>query len=515
MIRVMKRFISLATALIFLLSMTAPAALALTLEEEREIGRKAIQEVMAEIPLIEDPDILSYIRNLGARLVEELDENPWEFKFYVADLGEMNAFALPGGWMVFFRGMITSMESEAELAGVMAHEMSHVYYRHISSRIKRSGPVNAITMAGMIAGLILGGLAGVPELGQAITMGSMAGGIQKQLEFSREDERQADYGAFVIISKAGYPPEEMEKSFARIYREQRHTMPDVPGYLRTHPTSPERMETLQNLVRRHPTQKAIYNNSEFLRIRTKLIAMYDSEDAAERKLLHQTKSKNVEERDLARYGMGLLEMRRSHFERALKHLQLVGGKWKSSSAVIRAQAICRLRLGQFHQAESILARVLARNPKDQEALLTMGKIYLQKEQPNQAQDYFREVLKLNPESEQAHYDLGVALGRMGRTAEASLYLGLAFKARRNFRVARYHLERAAKGLTGQPELEAKARKALSALDEIKEKKKPDDREEGKGYSMDRKDASGLWITDSSGVRRRVKSFEPSIYPERR
>ena len=511
----LKRLIALSAALALWWSLAAPAALALTLEEERDIGRRAMKEVMVEIPLIEDPDILSYIRGLGAKLAEQLDDNPWEFKLYVADLNEMNAFALPGGWMVFFRGMITSMESEAELAGVMAHEMSHVYYRHIASRIKRSGPVNALSMAGMLAGLILGGLAGVPELGQAITMGSMAGGIQKQLEFSREDERQADYGAFVILTKAGYPPEDMEKSFARIYREQRHTMPDVPGYLLTHPTSPERIETLRNLVRRHPTKNAVYDNSEFLRIRTRLIALYDSEDTAERKLLNQTKSKNISERDLARYGMGLLEMRRSHFERALKHLQLVGGKWKDSPAIIRAQAICQMRLGRFDQAESLLARVLARDPKDQEALLAMGQTYLQKEQPNQAQKYFRQALKLDPESEQAQYDLGVALGRMGRTAEASLYLGLAFKTRRNFRVARYHLERAAKDLTNRPELEAKARKALDELDDSKEKKKPEDREEGKGFSMDRNDASGLWITDPSGVRRRVKPFEPSLYPERR
>lgn len=511
----LKRTIALALAILFCWSLTAPAALALTLEEEREIGRKAMQEVRAEIPLIEDPDIVSYFQGLGAQLVKELDENPWEFKFYVADLSEMNAFALPGGWMVFFRGMVTSMESEAELAGVMAHEISHVYYRHISSRIKRSGPVNAATLAGMIAGMIIGGLAGVPQLGQAITMGSMAGGIQKQLEFSRDDERQADYGAFKIVSKAGYPPEEMEKSFARIYREQRHTMPDVPGYLRTHPTSPERMEVLQDLVRRHPTKNAAYNNSEFLRIRTKLIALYDNEDTAERKLMNQAKSSDTELRDLARYGMGLLEMRRSHFEKALKHLQLVGGKWANNQAVIRAQAICHLRLGQSEKAQSLLARVLARNPDDQEALISLGQAYLQKEQPGQAKEYLRRALNLNPESEQAQYDLGVALGRMGNTAEASLYLGLAFKSRRNYKAARYHLERAVKGLADQPQELAKARNALNGLDEIEEKKKPKSDKEGSGFSMDRKDATGLWITDQSGVRRRVKNFEPSPYYERR
>jgi predicted Zn-dependent protease len=513
---VLKKTIALCTALLFCWAVAAPAALALTLEEEREIGRKAMQEVRAEIPLIEDPDILAYIRGLGAKLAKTLDDNPWEFKFYVADLDEMNAFALPGGWLVFFRGMITSMDSEGELAGIMGHEMSHVYFRHISSRIKRSGPVTAATLAGMVAGMILGGLAGVPQLGQAITLGSMAGGAQKQLQFSRDDERQADYGGYKIMSKAGYPPTEMEKSFQRIYREQRNTSPDVPSYLLTHPTSPERMETLQNLVRRHPTKNIVYDNSEFLRIRTRLIALYDAEDTAQRKLLNQAKSKDPEERDLASYGLGLLEMRRSQFGRALKNLQLVGGKWADSPSVIRAQAICLLRLGRFDESQNLLARVVTRNPKDQEALIYLGQAYLQKEQPGQAKSYFQRVLELNPESEQAQYDLGVALGRLGQTAEASLYLGLAFKSRRNYKAARYHLERAVKGLAGQPALEAKARKALSSLDEIDQKKKRKPSQEGQGFSMDRKDASGLWITDPSGVSRRIKTFEPSSpYLERR
>jgi tetratricopeptide (TPR) repeat protein len=88
--------------------------------------------------------------------------------------------------------------------------------------------------------------------------------------------------------------------------------------------------------------------------------------------------------------------------------------------------------------------VLARNPDDQEALISLGQAMLQMEKPAQAQEYLRRALKLNPDSEKAQYDLGVALGRMGKTAEAALYLGLAFKSRRNFRAARYHLERAVK-----------------------------------------------------------------------
>ncbi len=510
----LRSLIALATALALFWSLAAAPALALTLEEEREIGRKALREVKAELPLIKDPDVLSYLRRLGARLAAQVKDDPFEYHFYVADLGEMNAFALPGGWIFIFRGMITSLESEAELAGVMAHEMSHVHYRHIASRMKRSGPVTAATLAGMLAGMILGGLAGVPQLGQAITMGSVAAGIQKQLAFSREDEKQADYGAFQIVSKAGYPPKEMERSFARIWREQRYTMPQVPTYLLTHPTSPERMETLQNLVRRHPFKGSSYDNGDFLRIRTRLIALYDSEDSAERALRHQLE-KRGDLHELARYGLGLLEMRRSRFALALKQLQQVGGRWADSPAVIRARGICHLRLGEYGQAQALLARVLVQDPKDQEALLALGQAYLQTGRLSQARDTFRRVLALDGENSQARYDLGVALGRLGHTAEASLQLGLAFKARGNLRAARYHLERALKGLAGRPQLQAQARKALDEMDRPKKKKRPPAHQQGAGFARDRQAINGLWITDSTGITRRLDSPEPTPYPERR
>ncbi len=98
------------------------------------------------------------------------------------------------------------------------------------------------------------------------------------LAFSREDEIQADYGAYKVLSAAGYHPKDMEKTFRRMWRNQRTTAPDVPTYLLTHPTSPQRMEAIQNLVRRHPASSSKYDNSNFLRIRARLIALYDPID---------------------------------------------------------------------------------------------------------------------------------------------------------------------------------------------------------------------------------------------
>ena len=262
-----------------------------SLEEERKIGKEAFEEVKREIPFIDDPDSLNYLRTLGAKVASARPDSPFTYRFYLANLPEFNAFALPGGWMVFFRGLITELETEGELVSIMAHEMSHVYFRHAIARMKKSAPVNAAMIAGLLAGAILGMVSGAPQLGQALSMGSVAGGIHAHLAFSREDETQADYGAYKIISALGYHPKEMEKTFERMWREQMNTATTPPAYLLTHPTSPERMEALQNLVRRHPVRAKPYDNSEFLRIRTRIMALYDPEDSAYQNFARQHREK--------------------------------------------------------------------------------------------------------------------------------------------------------------------------------------------------------------------------------
>ncbi len=175
----------------------------ITLDEERKIGREAYDEIMAQVPMVNDPDVVNYVRGLGARLVGELVDSPFTYTFNVADSGEMNAFALPGGYVFFFRGMITALDTEAELAGIMGHEISHVSHRHLAHRMENTAPLNAAMLAGMLAGVLLGAMGGAPQLGSALTFGSLAGGVQAHLAFSREDEEQADYSGFKLMTGLG------------------------------------------------------------------------------------------------------------------------------------------------------------------------------------------------------------------------------------------------------------------------------------------------------------------------
>ncbi|KIX11544.1 M48 family metallopeptidase [Dethiosulfatarculus sandiegensis] len=471
----MKKILALVLAFCLLAAPVARADEEMSVEEEIKIGKDAFKAVQAQIPLVDDPDTISYVKGLAKKLTKARPDERYKYQFYVADEGVVNAFALPGGWIVLFRGLITSMDNEGELVGVMAHEMSHVYYRHIAARIKKSGAVSMATVAGMVAGLLLGALGGSPELGQALTLGSAAGGAHAQLAFSREDEMQADYGAYKVLTAAGYHPADMAKTFQRMWRTQRTTSPTPPTYLLTHPTSPERMEAIQNLVRRYPRPRMEYNNSDFLRIKTRLSALYSPEDEAESTFKAKL-AKNPKD-PYALYGQALLAMRGSNYKEGLSRLTMLEPLWQFNKEYLwRAQGICRLNLGDYEQAEKLLDKCLSKVPHDQEAQVALGQTYLRQNKYEDAIFVLARVVNKHPDDAQANYDLGMALGRQGKTAEAALHLGLAFKQGGKIRSARYHLERAVQGLNDQPELKKKAQKAL---DEISPKKPGPEKAENK------------------------------------
>ncbi|MBI4798331.1 MAG: M48 family metalloprotease [Desulfarculus sp.] len=445
-----------------------PAQALITLEEERKIGREAYDEIMREVPLITDPDILGYVRGLGNRLVAELNDNPFDYTFNVADSGDLNAFALPGGYIFFFRGMITALDSEAELAGILGHEISHVSHRHLAHRMENTAPLNAAMLAGMLAGVALGALGKSPQMGQALTFGSLAGGIQAHLAFSRDDEEQADYAGFRLMTGLGYPGQEMAVSFNRIWRVERIMGAEVPNYLRSHPTSPQRMERMDDMARRGPAKQRPYDNTTFQVVKTRLIALYDNEDTAETTFQRQRRENPQD--PMPMYGMALVEGRRSRYEQALAYLRSVEAQWPGKPYILRAQATAHLRLGEPAQAQTLLRQVLLAQPEDKSALSSLGQAYLQQDHLPEARGVYERLVKLDPKDHEAMYNLGLTLGKMGRTSQASLYLGLAFQMRGSERSARFHLAKAAQAADLSVEEHKRAEEALAKLDDREAKK---------------------------------------------
>src|SRR5438093_6334805 len=159
--------------------------------QDVELGLKAASEVRQQLPVMRDDEVTSYVEDIGRRLVEgvpsELRHPEFRYTFEVVNVREINAFALPGGRMFVNRGMIEAAHNEGEVAGVMAHELSHVVLRHGTAQASKATKYEIGELAGAVLGAIIGG-----RVGSVVAQGTRFGVGTAFLRFSREYERQAD-----------------------------------------------------------------------------------------------------------------------------------------------------------------------------------------------------------------------------------------------------------------------------------------------------------------------------------
>jgi beta-barrel assembly-enhancing protease len=213
-----------------------------TPQQDVAIGREGAAEVRKKYPVINDERVASYLTKLGDRLVAaaptELKQPVYEYSFTPVNLKEINAFALPGGPMFVHRGMFDAAAGEGEVAGVMAHELSHVLLRHgTANATKAENPwLQLGQMAGQLGGAVLGGAAGA-----AIAQGSQFGLGTLMLRYSRDYEKQADILGAQIMARAGYDPRDLAHMFETIQRQMEGSGTD-PQWLSDHPNPGNRTE---------------------------------------------------------------------------------------------------------------------------------------------------------------------------------------------------------------------------------------------------------------------------------
>ena len=217
--------------------------------QQIQMGFQAASQVYQQMPVLPDtsPET-QYIRKLGKRLVATIPaENSWPFEFHTVPQKEINAFALPGGPMFVNVGTITAASNEAELAGVMGHEMSHVYMQHSA---KQQGKAQTTETIAGIAGAILGETEhGV--VGSLAQEGLKFGAEGLILKYSRSDEAQADAVGTVILYKAGYNPQAMADFFKKLAAEGS----SGPQFLSDHPNPGNREAAIQKEIASWPAQK--------------------------------------------------------------------------------------------------------------------------------------------------------------------------------------------------------------------------------------------------------------------
>ncbi len=222
-------------------------------QTEERFGRSFTASLHAEYALNYDPEVVHFVRKIGHKIASQTGQNR-HFKFYVIDNDSINAFAGPNGVIGVHTGLIQAVQSEDELASVIAHEIAHVTQRHLSRRFEyQSNQGNAASIATILAAILIG--IHDPNAGMATLMGGMGYNIEQQLKNSRQHESEADSEGIAFLHKANYNPYAMGQFFARLSKAGQNNSYSMPEILRTHPVTERRLAEAQNRAQTMPPLK--------------------------------------------------------------------------------------------------------------------------------------------------------------------------------------------------------------------------------------------------------------------
>ncbi len=419
---------------------------AITIAEEEELSRQFLKVVLNRLSLVKDPYIVNYVNSVGQNILRELPPQPFSYKFYVIDSDVYNAFATPAGHIFIYRGLIEAMDTEDELAGILAHEIAHVQCRHISDKIDRSSKLNLATLAGLAAGIFLG-VSGADVAAQALTVGSMAAVQSLELAYSREDEIQADKVGLDNMTRAGYDARALMTILNKI--RSKRWFDGIPTYLSTHPAAEERIAYIDSWSQNKGELPSMGATADFKKARVRLLALYGNETRA------VSHFKNAVERNPndteARYGYGLVLARIGHRKDAAFHLQKVLEQNPLDRSILGDLGRIHFFDGRLPEALTALrASVSLSESAAPETMFYLARTQAELGKLSEAITIFETLIESHPDYEQAYYFLGESYGKQGDLFQAHYHLARFYEKRRDPRNTVFHFQKALKN-TQDPE----------------------------------------------------------------
>ena len=328
---------------------------------EQRIGQSVLNEYRMESNFVDDAEITAYINRLGQQLAAHSDDLRQPFEFFVLRDKTLNAFAMPGGYIGVHTGLITAAEAESELAGVLAHEISHVTQRHLARLFNKQNQMSIPMMVAMAVALLAARNNSQAGMGGVVAAG--AAGIQGQLNYTREFEREADRLGLNLLDRSGYDVRGMENFFERLQRFGRLYENNAPGYLRTHPLTTERIADMDNRVHALP-KRNVPDSLTFLLVQAKITATEGQGRDAVIELQGQLREKSYRSEAAAWYGLAYAQLRALNPAGAAQALSELR-KFKLDSPMVETLA-AQVQQGQGDSAaaETTLRNSLKRNPQD-------------------------------------------------------------------------------------------------------------------------------------------------------
>lgn len=329
--------------------------------QETDIGRQVMTSIRRSAPQITDALVQDYLNSIIYRLVPSAPLSSSDLTLAIIDSPDINAFAVPGNVVGVNGGLFLNAESEQQFASVLAHELAHLSQRHFARRLEQQETSAPLTIAGMIAGIILSAVT-QSDVGIAAIAGTQALAVQNMLAYSRAHEQEADRVGMDILASSGMDPRGMPEMFEIMMRQNRLQGNRVPEYLSTHPLTQNRVSDTRNRAEQYP-RRDVADAQEYHLVRSRLQVRYaKSADIAVETFKDYLNRSDTEKPDAIRYGLAVALLRNGNQSEAIIELErlLDGTPGRITYQVTLAEAL--IEQDKLNEARSLLSEALARNP---------------------------------------------------------------------------------------------------------------------------------------------------------
>jgi beta-barrel assembly-enhancing protease len=410
----------------------SPADAALSKSREAQIGRSVMLQLRNAGVVVDDPFLQEYLTTIGSQLATHVNDGDFNFNFFVVQDGEINAFALPGGYIGVNSGLLLASESENELAGVLAHEISHVTQRHIARAALDNQRTSIVSLAAMLAALVLGASADMPgDAMTGIVSASQGLAAQRQINFTRTNEAEADRVGIELMSGAGFDPNGMSSFFEKLSRRYGGSSDAVPELLRTHPVSSDRVAEARDRARQLPAT-AHTSSPQYALAKSRLIVLTAAraEDA-----FAQFRDKTDSTLPEDRYGLALASMRMGLYDNAEALFRGLVKDYPNIMAFRVGQAEAMAASGATQPALDLYAESIRLFPRNGPLTVSYAETLIAAGKPAEAHELLLDLLNNVPPTAPQLRLIARAANAEGDVANAYFYMSYYYASIGNLPLA--------------------------------------------------------------------------------
>lgn len=447
--------------------------LIISAKEEQAIAKAILREVAVSPEIVQDIEVIDYLKNLGNRLVAYSPNKTQQFNFFVVNESSINAFAMLGGVIGVHTGLILAANSESEVASVLGHEIAHVTQRHLPRMIAQQKNDSIKSILGIALALLVA--RANPQLSAGTMTAASAMGVQKQLDFTRDNEKEADRVGFQILTDAGFDGRAMVSFFGTLQKGSRFSEGAAPSFLRTHPITTERISDMSNRVK-DTRYRQIPDNPDFVYIKSKLRATNGTPQSAVDEFEGSIKDKRYMNEAAERYGLATAYMRKNDFVKARQEVEWLKINAKKD-ALIETLA-CKLEVATNHpvQALNLYLKALNLYPNHRALIYGLAELYLMTNEPEKTIKLINDKLNIYPDDSYFFELLSKAYSKEGKELLQYQAQSEAYYRKFNLPRAIEQMEFAARSKDGnfyqKSIVESRLKQLIfeNSLEEIKDKK---------------------------------------------